>query len=57
MSNIYYLRRKTSTENKNPNVSWAFKGKAMFSAHFYECNNNKDKFVKAQEASIKNCTI
>ena len=57
MSNIYYLRRKTYTENKNPNVSWAFKGKAMFSAHFYECNNNKDKFMNAQEASIKNCTI
>ena len=29
----------------------------MFSAHFYECNNNKDEFMNAQEASIKNCTI
>lgn len=46
MYKIFCFRRKEYTENKNPVASHTTNGKMMIPAYCYDCNSERNRFVK-----------
>ena len=47
---IYCLKCKKNTKNKNPKISGSSNGKAMILSKYAICGSKKSRFIKNQEA-------
>ena len=50
MHKIFCLRCKKCTENKNPVVSHTANGKMMILVYCYDCNSERNRFIKELDA-------
>ena len=55
--NSYCLKCKKDTQNINPRVSDAGKGKTLLLSKCENCGSNKSRFIKNQEAKGLLCNL